>query len=109
MGAPFAQIAFTPSVKAAQSQYGSRAFAGGVDESVGEREELTANEADYMAQIDGFFQARVSQTGWPYVQFSGGPPEFLKAMDPRTIAFVTLTTGTAPNASPRATPPARSQ
>ena len=33
------------------------------------------------------YLATVSETGWPYVQHRGGPPGFLKVLDPRTIGF----------------------
>ncbi|MBS0335455.1 MAG: pyridoxamine 5'-phosphate oxidase family protein, partial [Proteobacteria bacterium] len=32
-------------------------------------------------------QASVSETGWPYVQFRGGPQGFLKVLDPNTVAY----------------------
>jgi predicted pyridoxine 5'-phosphate oxidase superfamily flavin-nucleotide-binding protein len=31
--------------------------------------------------------ASVSDTGWPYVQYRGGPPGFLKVIDETTLAF----------------------
>jgi len=31
--------------------------------------------------------ARVSETGWPYVQHRGGPKGFLKVLDDKTLAF----------------------
>ena len=33
------------------------------------------------------FQATVSETGWPYVQFRGGAPGFLKVIDQSTIGY----------------------
>lgn len=33
------------------------------------------------------FQATVSETGWPYVQFRGGAPGFLRVIDPQTVAY----------------------
>jgi predicted pyridoxine 5'-phosphate oxidase superfamily flavin-nucleotide-binding protein len=29
----------------------------------------------------------VSETGWPYVQYRGGPPGFLRVIDERTLAW----------------------
>ena len=36
---------------------------------------------------DGFYQATISASGWPYVQFRGGPRGFLKVLDDKTIAY----------------------
>jgi hypothetical protein len=34
-----------------------------------------------------FIAARVSETGWPYVQYRGGPAGFLSAVDDTTLGF----------------------
>ena len=44
-------------------------------------------EVDFIEARDGFYQATVSETGWPYVQFRGGPAGFLKVLDEGTIAY----------------------
>jgi len=36
---------------------------------------------------DTFYLATVSETGWPYVQHRGGPPGFLKVLNPSQIAY----------------------
>lgn len=87
MGRPFAAIAFTPSVAAAQSRYGSRFARSPHEAGSGGRDVLTETEADFIEQMDGFFQATVGETGWPYVQFRGGPRGFLKPLNERTIGF----------------------
>jgi len=87
MGRAFAEIAFTPSVRAAQLRYGSRRL-NEAHESAGERrDEIGEFEREFIETRDSFYQATVSETGWPYVQFRGGPPGFLKVIDPKTIAF----------------------
>jgi hypothetical protein len=48
---------------------------------------LTERETHFIAARDGFYQATVSETGWPYVQFRGGPAGFLKVLDGRTIGY----------------------
>lgn len=48
---------------------------------------LTEREAEFIANSDSFYQATVSESGWPYVQHRGGPKVFLKALDERTIGF----------------------
>jgi predicted pyridoxine 5'-phosphate oxidase superfamily flavin-nucleotide-binding protein len=85
----FADIAFTPSVKAAQQRDGSRAgyarsFEGHA-EVVNDR--LGEAEADFIAAQRSFYMATVSETGWPYLQHRGGPRGFLKVLDDRTLAF----------------------
>lgn len=87
MARAFADITFTPSVKAAQVRYGSRAANEGFERAANRAAVLTPREADFIAARDGFYQATVSETGWPYVQFRGGPPGFLKVLDDRTIGY----------------------
>ena len=47
-------------------------------------------EQAFVAARDGFYQATVTATGWPYVQFRGGPVGFLKVLDAKTIAYADL-------------------
>lgn len=87
MATAFSEIAFTPSVKAAQSLYGSREKISRFESAEDARNELTEQEAAFIAERDSFYQATVSETGWPYVQYRGGPKGFLKVLDERTIGF----------------------
>jgi predicted pyridoxine 5'-phosphate oxidase superfamily flavin-nucleotide-binding protein len=48
---------------------------------------LTEEESEFIEARDGFYQATVSETGWPYVQFRGGPKGFLKVIDSKTIGY----------------------
>ncbi len=89
MSHAFAEIAFTPSVKAAQQRDGSRSnYARGFE---GEAEvfnnRLGEAEIDFIAAQRSFYMATVSETGWPYLQHRGGPRGFLKVLDDRTLAF----------------------
>jgi hypothetical protein len=45
--------------------------------------ELTA----FLADLDMFYLGTASAEGQPYIQYRGGPPGFLKALDDRTLAF----------------------
>lgn len=83
----FAEITFTDSVKAAQTRYGSRAANLGFELAVEPHQALTLREKEFIEARDGFYQASVSQNGWPYVQFRGGPPGFLKMLDGRTLGY----------------------
>jgi uncharacterized protein len=83
-------IAFTPAVKAAQERYGSRALFGRIERRETETVSLGPREIMFIEARDGFYQATVSETGWPYVQFRGGLPGFLKVLDDRTIGYADL-------------------
>jgi predicted pyridoxine 5'-phosphate oxidase superfamily flavin-nucleotide-binding protein len=88
MAQNFATIAFTPSVRAAQDSNGSAAaYAKFLDPDAVRGSRLTERETSFIAERDGFYQATVSETGWPYVQFRGGPVGFLKLVDDQTIGY----------------------
>ena len=88
MARAFAEIAFTPAVLEQQNAFGSaNAYAKFLEPDADARDVLTENEAAFIAERDGFYQATVSETGWPYVQFRGGPEGFLKVLDGKTIAY----------------------
>lgn len=88
MARAFATIAFTPAVRSQQSRMGSAdaytRFLSGDETSP---DELGAQEIEFITGRDGFYQATVSQTGWPYVQFRGGPTGFLKVLSSRTLGY----------------------
>jgi len=89
MSHAFAEIAFTPSVKAAQQRDGSRSnyarsFEGDADVF---NDRLGEAEVDFIAAQRSFYMATVSETGWPYLQHRGGPRGFLKVLDDKTLAF----------------------
>lgn len=83
----FTQIAFTPAVKAAQEQRGSRETYARFEQSGLENDSITPEIAEFIAQIDGFYLGTVSSSGYPYIQFRGGQPGFLKVLNDRTLGF----------------------
>jgi len=87
MAHQFAEIMFTDSVKAAQEDYGSRVRLKRFADMAGPNDELTAREADFIAQRDTFYMATVNEDGWPYVQHRGGPPGFLRVLGPKQLAY----------------------
>ncbi|MBK8816844.1 MAG: pyridoxamine 5'-phosphate oxidase family protein [Methylococcaceae bacterium] len=87
MATAFSEIAFTPSVKAAQSFYGSREKNSRFETSDDARNQLSEAEAAFIAERDSFYQATVSESGWPYVQHRGGPKGFVKVIDDRTLGY----------------------
>jgi len=87
MAKRFAEITFTPSVKAAQTRYGSRALNEGFELAEDAGDTLGPVEAAFVEARDGFYQATANESGWPYVQFRGGPEGFLKVLDEQTIGY----------------------
>jgi uncharacterized protein len=87
MATAFAEIAFTPSVKAAQNLYGSRQANLRFELAKESGNQLTELEAEFIAERDSFYQATVSESGWPYIQHRGGPKGFLRLLDEHTLGF----------------------
>ncbi|HEX3506692.1 MAG TPA: pyridoxamine 5'-phosphate oxidase family protein [Xanthobacteraceae bacterium] len=86
MAHAYFDIAYTPSVRAAQAANGSRDFWTNF-KGKKENDRFTAAEAEFIATRDSFYMASVSETGWPYVQHRGGPQGFLRVIDDKTLAF----------------------
>ena len=80
-------IAFTPGVQGLQEKGGSRTAYARAAARSGGNDVLDMPEQVFIAERDGFFIASVSETGWPYVQFRGGPPGFVRVLDARTIGW----------------------
>lgn len=90
MSKHYGLIAFTDDVRAVQHQYGSDAFYDRKRvqaKAVSGPDPLTDDEREYLAERDNFFLASVGATGWPYVQYRGGPPGFLRVIDDHTIGW----------------------
>jgi predicted pyridoxine 5'-phosphate oxidase superfamily flavin-nucleotide-binding protein len=87
MGHRFAEIAFTPKVKAAQEQYGSRRAYSRIETGEDHHDALGPDEAGFVGARDSFYMATVSETSWPYLQHRGGPPGFVRALNEKTIGF----------------------
>jgi predicted pyridoxine 5'-phosphate oxidase superfamily flavin-nucleotide-binding protein len=90
MGRRFAEVAFTPLVKEQQALHGSRAAYERVERSADFGDRLTISERTFVEQRDGFYMASVTETGWPYLQYRGGPRGFLRVIDEQTIGFADL-------------------
>ncbi|MEU2060817.1 pyridoxamine 5'-phosphate oxidase family protein [Streptomyces sp. NPDC013455] len=85
----FAHVAFTENVRRVQEERGSalymqRMLAG----HTGHADRLGPEEAAFIGARDGFYLGTVSETGWPYIQFRGGPPGFVHVLDGETLAFL---------------------
>lgn len=80
-------IAFTPAVKAIQHRNGSRKDYARMERSGGWQTTVTAELTEFLAGLDMFYLGTANGDGQPYIQYRGGPPGFLKALDDRTLAF----------------------
>lgn len=87
MSRAFSTITFTPAVRAAQAQYGSRERNMLFEEDSQERNAIAEQERAFIPNIDTFFISSVGANGWPYVQHRGGPKGFLKILDDHTLGF----------------------
>ncbi len=83
----FTELAFTDSVRKMQDDYDTRALYEKFEAKAPTRNILTWREKEFVAHRDGFYLASVGENGWPYMQFRGGPPGFLKVLDDNVLAF----------------------
>ncbi len=84
----FSKLMFTPAVRSEQNRRGSaKAYDNFLLDDAKPMDSFTAAEAQFITARDGFYQASMSQSGWPYVQFRGGPPGFLHIVDEKTMAY----------------------
>ena len=83
----FAEIAFTPNVKAEQEKSGSRRSYARMEQGEMHHDRLGPNETAFIGERDSFYMATVSETGWPYIQHRGGPQGFVHVLDEKTIGF----------------------
>jgi predicted pyridoxine 5'-phosphate oxidase superfamily flavin-nucleotide-binding protein len=84
MAITFQQTLMTPDVRRAQEHYYGRA-AKAVETP--NRDELTAEETDFIAARDSFYMATVTEDGWPYIQHRGGPRGFLRVLGQNQLGF----------------------
>ncbi len=82
----FAQLAYSPAVKAMQARLGARSENAEIERTAGNTE-ITPPLAAYLAGRTSFYLATASKRGRPYIQHRGGPAGFLRTLDPRTLGF----------------------
>ncbi|NER36868.1 MAG: pyridoxamine 5'-phosphate oxidase family protein [Oscillatoria sp. SIO1A7] len=87
MPSKFGELAFTPEVKAAQERRGSRETYDRYISQGSANDSITPKLEKFIAQLDGFYLGTVSSNGYPYIQFRGGQPGFLKVLDEKTLGF----------------------
>jgi predicted pyridoxine 5'-phosphate oxidase superfamily flavin-nucleotide-binding protein len=87
-GAYTSDVAFTDTVKRIQAERGSRKSYARMEETRGGfAGSITPEIAAFIAEASSAYLATANAAGQPYVQHRGGPPGFVKALDPKTLAF----------------------
>lgn len=83
----FTEIAFTPEVKAVQTQNQTREiYKNFVRQGVAE-DSLAEAEIEFIQARDSFYMGTVGSNNYPYIQFRGGAKGFLKIIDDKTLGF----------------------
>jgi predicted pyridoxine 5'-phosphate oxidase superfamily flavin-nucleotide-binding protein len=90
MKRPTSDVAFSPAVKRAQEQHGSRAAYARLERQGGFESEVTDELRGFLAEVDTAFLATASADGQPYVQHRGGTRGFIRALDEHTLGLVDL-------------------
>ncbi len=88
MAKPSSDIAFTPAVKALQTERGSRGAYAKMEERGGFRTVIDDDLAAFLATVDTAYLVTVNAEGQPYAQHRGGPKGFIREIDERTVGFV---------------------
>lgn len=84
----YARVAFTENVRRVQEERGSaRAMHRLLGEDTGQPDPLGPIESAFIGARDGFYLASVSESGWPYVQYRGGPPGFVQVLGEHTLGY----------------------
>jgi uncharacterized protein len=87
MGPYSSDIAFTPSVKAIQTEKGSRSNYARMEQGGGWETTVTSELRSFLAELDMFYLGTANAQGQPYIQYRGGSPGFLRVVDSQTLGF----------------------
>lgn len=80
-------IAFTPSVKAVQTEKGSRISYARMEQGGSWETAVTPELTAFLSELDMFYLGTSNADGQPYIQYRGGSPGFLKPLDDKTLGF----------------------
>lgn len=80
-------IAFTPAVKAIQSERGSRTSYSRMEKGGSWETTVTPELEAFLSDLDMFYLGTANAEGQPYIQYRGGSPGFLKVVDEKTLGF----------------------
>lgn len=87
MGPYSSDIAFTPSVKAIQTEKGSRSNYAHMEQGGGWETTVTPELRSFLAELDMFYLGTANAQGQPYIQYRGGSAGFLRVVDSQTLGF----------------------
>ena len=90
-GQPSSDIAFTGTVKAAQTARGSRPQYARMEARGGFRTAISDDLRAFLAEVDTAYLATANAAGQPYAQHRGGPKGFIRVLDGSTLAFADYT------------------
>lgn len=85
---PASDIAFSPAVKAIQTERGSRNSYARIEQRGGFRTGITPDLVEFLGNIDTAYLATTNSMGQPYAQHRGGPKGFIRQIDAQTLGFV---------------------
>ena len=88
MANAYHDILFSEAAKALQDAAGSREHYADLEDGAVTNDAIGPVEAAFIAARDSLYMASIGPSGWPYVQHRGGPPGFVRVLDPKTLAFV---------------------
>ena len=91
MAHQFSTLTFTDDVAAVQREMGSRPSNEKLTERGPANDTFGPYERAFVAARDGFYISTIGATGWPYIQFRGGPVGFLSVRDEHTLAYADVT------------------
>ncbi len=80
-------IAFTPAVKAIQTQKRSREAYAKVEQGHGWQTAVTPELSAFLLELDMFYLGTANAQAQPYIQHRGGSPGFLRVIDEHTLGF----------------------
>jgi predicted pyridoxine 5'-phosphate oxidase superfamily flavin-nucleotide-binding protein len=80
-------VAFTPAVKAIQTQKGSRSTYARMENGGSWQTAVTPELRAFLAELDMFYLGTANSEGQPYIQYRGGFPGLLQAVDEKTLGF----------------------
>ncbi len=83
----FTNLAFTPSVRAAQQGHGAREHNERMAQRPPERDSLPEEMQARIANANSVIIGTASLEGWPHLQHRGGPRGFVKVLGPRALVF----------------------
>ncbi|HTI59182.1 pyridoxamine 5'-phosphate oxidase family protein [Mucilaginibacter sp.] len=87
MGTNYASMAFGDETKKLQERYGSRSSYARLEQST-YFDGLSEQEISFINERDGFYMSTNGKDGYPYIQYRGGPPGFLRVINDTTLAFL---------------------